>query len=159
VALQRSARRTKAAVAACLSRRRPASLRIAEGFTPMARAAPQKNESHPRCPVGNLELRQSHLRWGLGGGEAAPSVLFRVFLAAKPPETPGKQSLRRSLKDFDAALWVIQGYCSAAGLCTMLPAYCRKEGLAGKTLEKPRFFWYGTAQPHRTRNEYPTGVL
>jgi nucleotide-binding universal stress UspA family protein len=29
-----------------------------------------------------------------------------VFLAAKPPETPRKQSLRRSLKDFDDALCV-----------------------------------------------------
>jgi len=63
-----------------------------------------------RMAAGQLlsSCRQGYVKVTSGGGSGAasppPSVLFRVFLAAKPPETPGKQSLRRSLKGFDAAL-------------------------------------------------------
>jgi hypothetical protein len=38
---------------------------------------------------------------GSGAAKPPPNILFWVFLAAKPPETPRKQSLRRSLNDFD----------------------------------------------------------
>jgi hypothetical protein len=51
VALKRAAGRAKAACAACTSPRRRASLLVAEGFTPTARQAPQKNESHPAAAL------------------------------------------------------------------------------------------------------------